>query len=58
MLEHGATVAALAGALWAGSFLIPRAVRQQDPLALACSIAFAAIALGLWLLVGVAVRAL
>ena len=43
MLEHGATVAALAGALWAVSFLIPRAVRHQDALALACAIAFAAI---------------
>ena len=62
MHDRGRSLRAITGAafmvgLWAVSFLIPRAVRHQDALALACAIAFAAIALGLWLLVGVAVRA-
>jgi hypothetical protein len=56
VLENCATVAALGGALWAVRFLIPRAVRQKDPLALICALTFAALSLGLWLLIGVAVR--
>ena len=49
------SIAMLAGFIWAVRFLIPRAVATRDPLAIACAVVTALLALLGWLLIGVRV---
>ena len=57
-LEVVLSVALLAGLIWAVRFLIPKAVREDDALALICAVATAVVALAAWLLIGVRVATL
>ena len=50
------SIAALAGFIWATRFLIPKAVRQHDALALTSAVLVSVFALLVWLLVGVSAR--
>jgi uncharacterized membrane protein YozB (DUF420 family) len=54
-LEVVLSVVTLSGFLWAVRFLVPKAAREHDALALACAILTAIIALLAWLLIGVGV---
>jgi hypothetical protein len=49
------SVAMLGAFIWAVSFVLPRAARRRDPLALASAILIALLALAGWLVVGVRV---
>jgi hypothetical protein len=46
----------LGGFIWAARFLIPKAARSGDAMAIACAMLIAGMTLLLWLLVGVAMR--
>jgi hypothetical protein len=50
------SVAMLGGSLWAMVFLIPKAIQEQDALALTSAVMFAVLAVIAWLWVGVRVR--
>jgi hypothetical protein len=54
-VETAASIAMLAGFIWAVRFLIPKAIRTRDPLAITCAVLTAALALFGWLLIGVRV---
>jgi hypothetical protein len=54
VLDAVLSVATLAGLLWAGRYLLPRALKEHDRFALVCAILTAALMLVLWLLIGVA----
>jgi uncharacterized membrane protein len=49
------SVAMLGGFIWAVRFLVPKAVKEHDAMALICAVLTAAIALLAWLLIGVGV---
>lgn len=53
--ETAFSVAMLAGFIWSVSFLLPKAVRERDALALSCALLTAVLALLAWLLTGVRV---
>ena len=55
-LETVLSIAMLGGFIWAVRFLLPKAVKQHDPLALTCAVLTAVLALVMWLLIGVGVR--
>jgi hypothetical protein len=55
-LETLFSITMLGGFIWAVRFLLPRAVRAHDPMALTCAVLTAALALLMWLLVGVGTR--
>jgi hypothetical protein len=55
MAETAFSVAMLGGFLWATRFLIPRALKEHDPLAIASAVVTATLALLAWLLIGVRV---
>jgi hypothetical protein len=50
------SVAMLGGFIWAVRFLLPRAIKEHDRMALTCAVLTAALALLMWLLVGVGTR--
>ncbi len=50
------STATLAVFIWVVRFLLPRAIRQHDPLALTCAVLTGILALLLWLLTGVGTR--
>jgi hypothetical protein len=52
-LETVWSIAMLGGFIWAVRFLVPRAVKQDDRLAVTSAVLTAVIALFLWLLIGV-----
>ena len=54
-LEMALSVAMLGGFLWAAMFLIPKAIREQDTLALASAVMVAVLAVLAWLWIGVRV---
>lgn len=54
-MEAALSVATLAGFLWATLFLLPKALREQDPLAIGSAVLTAALALITWLLIGATV---
>jgi hypothetical protein len=54
-LEMALSVAMLGGFLWAMVFLIPTAIKEQDPLTLTSAVMFAALAVIAWLWIGVRV---
>ena len=51
--ETTASILALGAFIWTVRFVIPRAFREQDVLAIACALSMSVLALGLWLLIGV-----
>jgi hypothetical protein len=55
MMEAVLSVAMLGGFLWAVGFLVPRALKEDDILAIGSAILTAGVALLGWLLMGVAV---
>jgi uncharacterized membrane protein len=55
MVEAALSVAMLGGFLWAMRFLLPKALKEHDPLAIVAAIMTAALALLTWLLIGVRV---
>jgi hypothetical protein len=50
------SVALLAAFIWAMRFLLPRAIKQQDRLALLSALLAAALALAAWLMFGIGLR--
>jgi hypothetical protein len=50
------SVAMLGGFIWAILFLLPKAVKEHDALALTSAVLVAVLALLLWLLIGVTTR--
>jgi len=54
-VESAFSVAMLGTFLWALRFLLPKALKQHDPLAIISAVVTAALALLAWLLVGVSV---
>jgi hypothetical protein len=55
-LETVLSVAMLAMSIWAVRFLLPKAIKEHDPMALLCAVLTAVVALLMWLLVGVGAR--
>jgi uncharacterized membrane protein len=55
MAEAAFSVAMLGGFLWAVRFLLPKAVKEHEPLAIASAVMTAMLALLAWLLIGVKV---
>jgi hypothetical protein len=56
VLETALSIAMLGGFIWAVRFLLPRAFKEHDVLALACAVLFAILALFAWLLIGTGTR--
>jgi len=56
MFETLFSMALLAGFIWATCFLLPRAIKQQDWLALVSALLTAALAVVAWLMFGIALR--
>jgi hypothetical protein len=48
-----ASIMALGAFIWTVRFVIPRALREHDPMAIGCAVLMSVLALGLWLLIGV-----
>jgi hypothetical protein len=57
-LETVLSVAMLGCFIWTVRFLLPKAIKQHDRMALACVVLTAVLALVLWLLIGVSTRSL
>ena len=57
MVEAAFSVAMLGGFLWALRFLLPKAVKEDDSLAIVAAVGIAILALAAWLLMGVTVFA-
>jgi hypothetical protein len=55
-LETVLSIATLGGFIWAVRFLLPRAIKEHDAMALTCAVLTAALALLMWLLIGVGTR--
>lgn len=55
-LEMILSVAMLACFIWIVRFLLPKAIKQHDRMALTCVVLTAVLALVLWLLIGVGTR--
>ena len=56
ILETVLSVAMLGGFIWVVRFLLPRAIKTHDRMALACVVLTAVLALVLWLMIGVTTR--
>lgn len=55
-LETVLSVVTLGAFIWVVRFLLPKAVRAHDSMALTCAVLTAAFALLMWLLIGVGTR--
>jgi hypothetical protein len=55
MVEAAFSIATLGGFLWALRFLLPKALRQHDALAVLSAVVTAVLSLFTWLLIGVTV---
>lgn len=55
MIEASISVAMLGGFIWALRFLLPKAIKEDDALAIASAAGIAIFALVAWLLIGVRV---
>jgi hypothetical protein len=55
-LETVLSIATLGGFIWAVRFLLPTAVKEHDSMTLTCAVLTAALALLMWLLIGVGTR--
>jgi hypothetical protein len=49
------SVALLTAFLWAMRFLLPRAIKERDPLAIVCAVLFTLLAFAAWLFFGVGI---
>jgi len=56
ILETVLSVAMLACFIWTVRYLLPKAIKEQDRMALTCVVLTAVLALVLWLLIGVSTR--
>jgi hypothetical protein len=56
MLETVLSIAMLAGFIWAIRFLLPKALKEHDTMALTCAVLTAVLTLLMWLLIGVGTR--
>jgi hypothetical protein len=57
-LETVISIVMLGGFIWAVRFLLPKAVREHDAMALTCAVLTAVIALLAWLLIGTRTRSM
>jgi uncharacterized membrane protein YozB (DUF420 family) len=55
-LETVLSIAMLGGFIWAVRFLLPKALKEHDPMALVCAMLTAVLALLMWLFIGVGTR--
>lgn len=55
MVEAAFSIATLGGFLWALRFLLPKALRRHDALAVVSAVVTAVLSLFTWLLIGVTV---
>jgi hypothetical protein len=55
-LESTLSIVMLGAFIWSVAFLPPKARRERDRFGLICSVIFAIVALGAWLLIGVGTR--
>jgi hypothetical protein len=55
-LETVLSVATLGAFIWVVRFLLPKAIKAHDSMALACAVLTAVVALLMWLLIGVGTR--
>jgi hypothetical protein len=55
-LETVLSIAMLGGFIWAARFLLPKAIKEHDPMAVTCAALTAVLALLMWLLIGVGTR--
>jgi hypothetical protein len=56
LVETVLSIAMLASFIWAVRFLLPRAIKVGDVMALTSAVLFAVLALLMWLFVGVGMR--
>jgi hypothetical protein len=56
MLETVFSIAMLSGFIWVVRFLLPRAIKEHDAMALTCAVLIGVLALLAWLLVGTGAR--
>jgi hypothetical protein len=54
--ETALSIAMLGIVLWVMGFLLPKALKERDPLALTCATLTGLLALFMWLMVGVTAR--
>lgn len=47
------SIATLGGFIWVVRYLLPKAIKEREPFALACALLTAVLALLAWLLIGV-----
>ena len=52
-LETVLSIATLGAFIWVVRFLLPKALKERDSMALACAVLSAILALLMWLLIGV-----
>lgn len=57
-LETVLSIATLGAFIWVVRHLLPKAVRKNDSMALACAVLTAIVALLMWLLIGVGTRSI
>jgi hypothetical protein len=55
-LETVLSIAMLGGFIWAICFLLPRSLKQHDPLAFTCAMMTALVAFLLWLVIAVGIQ--
>ncbi len=55
-LETVLSIATLGAFIWVVRYLLPRALKEHDSMALACAVLTAIAALLMWLLIGVGTR--
>ena len=55
-VETALSIAMLGGFIWAVRFLVPRAIKSGDAMAIACAVLTALLALCAWLLIGIRMR--
>ena len=55
-IETVLSIATLSAFIWALRFLVPKALKSGDGMAVTCSVLMAILALLLWLLIGIGAR--
>ena len=56
LFESAFSILLLATFIWVLRFMLPRALERGDPLAITCAVLTGALALVMWLMVGVSTR--
>ena len=57
-VETVLSIATLGAFIWVVRYLLPKAVKERDSMALACAVLTAIVALLMWLLIGVGTRSI